>query len=246
MPYESVPGEPMIPGWQIVVTQDLPRAWLTTGKAVWASRRSRRAAHEPTPGRRSPILSNSWDTSLSLFTGLGLGAPSGWLLGSRSPGQSGRGAVVALPAQIMRTFPMMALIPMFQLWFGATFLGMVLFVAFAVGVNFLHRDGERRRQRRRYLRRLRAHAGREPASDLSLGHSASDVSRIALEHPAQPRHGVDGRDRRGIPRRADRTRPDHRLCPVFRLCRPHVRGGAVSAALRRDHLRAVRAGVARG
>ena len=44
--------------------------------------------------------------------------------------------LVALPGQILRTFPLMALIPLFQLWFGLTFLGMMLFVAFGVGVIF--------------------------------------------------------------------------------------------------------------
>jgi sulfonate transport system permease protein len=41
---------------------------------------------------------------------------------------------VALPGQVARTFPLLALIPLFQLWFGLTFAGMMLFVAYAVGV----------------------------------------------------------------------------------------------------------------
>ena len=36
----------------------------------------------------------------------------------------------------MRTFPLLALIPLFQLWFGLTFLGMMLFVAYGVAVIF--------------------------------------------------------------------------------------------------------------
>ena len=135
MPYESVPGEPMIPGWQIVVTHtflNLADYWQGgLGVPSVAQGGARTYA-----GAALAVLSNSWDTSLRLFTGLALGVIVGLIAGLGVSWSKWSRRIVALPAQILRTFPMMALIPMFQLWFGATFLGMTLFVAFAVAVIF--------------------------------------------------------------------------------------------------------------
>jgi sulfonate transport system permease protein len=135
MPYESVPGEPMIPGWQVLVTRtflSLADYWQGgLGIPSVAQGGARTYA-----GAALAILSNSWDTSLRLYTGLGLGVAVGLLVGLAVSWSKWSRRIVALPAQILRTFPMLALIPMFQLWFGATFLGMTLFIAFAVGVIF--------------------------------------------------------------------------------------------------------------
>jgi sulfonate transport system permease protein len=134
-PYESVPGEPMVPGWQIVVTKtfvSLADYWQGGfGVTAVADGGARTYA-----GAALAILSNSWDTSLRLFVGLGLGAAVGLVLGVAVSWSKWTRRFVSWPGQILRTFPMMALIPMFQLWFGATYLGMVLFIAFAVGVIF--------------------------------------------------------------------------------------------------------------
>jgi len=135
MPYESVPGEPMIPGWQVLVTRtflSLADYWQGgLGIPSVAQGGARTYA-----GAALAILSNSWDTSVRLYTGLGLGVAVGLLVGLAVSWSKWSRRIVALPAQILRTFPMLALIPMFQLWFGATFLGMTLFIAFAVGVIF--------------------------------------------------------------------------------------------------------------
>jgi sulfonate transport system permease protein len=134
-PYESAPGEPMAPGWQIIATRtflDLADYWPGGfGVAAVAQGGPRTYA-----GAALAVLSNSWDTSLRLYAGLALGAGVGLTAGLAVSWSKWSRRIVALPAQILRTFPMMALIPMFQLWFGATFLGMMLFVAFAVGVIF--------------------------------------------------------------------------------------------------------------
>ncbi len=135
IPYESAPGEPMVPGWQIVLTQTflaLSDYWAGGfGVAAVAQGGARTYA-----GAALAVLSNSWDTSLRLFAGLILGAAVGLMCGLAVSWSKWSRRIVALPAQILRTFPMMALIPMFQLWFGATFLGATLFVAFAVGSIF--------------------------------------------------------------------------------------------------------------
>ena len=135
MPYESAPGQPMIPGWQIVFTQtiislsDYWQGGLGIKAVAQGGERSYAAA-------LLAILSNSWDTSLRLFSGLLLGAIGGSAAGLAVSWSRWSRRLVALPGQVMRTFPLMALIPLFQLWFGLTFEGMMLFVAFGVGVIF--------------------------------------------------------------------------------------------------------------
>jgi sulfonate transport system permease protein len=135
IPYESVPGEPMVPGWQVVFTRT-----LVSLSDYWQGGFGIEAVAQG--GERSytaallAILSHSWDTSLRLYTGLALGAVAGSVAGLAVSWSRWSRRMVALPGQVLRTFPLMALIPLFQLWFGLTFEGMMLFVAFGVGVIF--------------------------------------------------------------------------------------------------------------
>lgn len=133
--YESVPGEPMVPGWQVIFTQ----TYLSLAD-YWAGGLGVPPTSSGYPrtylGATLAILSNSWDTSLRLFTGFVLGAAVGLLLGLAVSWSTWSRRLVGLPAQVLRTFPLMALIPMFQLWFGLNFVGMMLFVALGVGVIF--------------------------------------------------------------------------------------------------------------
>ena len=135
IPYETAPGEPMVPGWQVVFT----RTFLALAD-YWQGGLGVGAVAQGAPrtyaGAALAVLSNSWDTSLRLFAGLTLGMAVGLIAGLAVSWSAWSRRLVSLPGRILRTFPMMALIPMFQLWFGATFTGMALFVAFAVGVIF--------------------------------------------------------------------------------------------------------------
>jgi sulfonate transport system permease protein len=132
---ESVPGEPMVPGWQVLFTQTfltLSDYWLGGfGVAGIAQGGARTYA-----GAVLAVLSNSWDTSLRLLAGLLLGAVVGTLAGLAVSWSTWSRRVVALPGQVLRTFPLLALIPLFELWFGLTFLGMMVFVAYGVAVIF--------------------------------------------------------------------------------------------------------------
>ena len=135
IPYETVPGEPMVPGWQIIVTRtflSLADYWQG-GLGVKAVAQGGARTYA---GAALAVLTNSWDTSLRLYTGLVLGALAGLVTGLAVSWSKGSRRMVSLPAQILRTFPLMALIPMFQLWFGLTFEGMALFVALGVAVIF--------------------------------------------------------------------------------------------------------------
>jgi sulfonate transport system permease protein len=133
LPYETVPGEPMVPGWQVIFSRTflaLADYWpggLGVGAVAQGAPRSY-------AGAVLAVASNSWDTSLRLFAGLTLGMAVGVAAGLAVSWSAWSRRLVSLPGRILRTFPMMALIPMFQLWLGATFAGMALFVAFAVGV----------------------------------------------------------------------------------------------------------------
>jgi sulfonate transport system permease protein len=132
---ESVPGEPLIPGWEVLVTQtfvSLSDYWHgglgVEAVAEGGSRTYRGAA--------LAILSNSLDTTVRLYTGLAIGAAVGMAAGLAVSWSTWSRRIVALPGQVLRTLPLLAFIPLFQLWFGITFRGMVTFVAIAVGVIF--------------------------------------------------------------------------------------------------------------
>ena len=64
--------------------------------------------------------------ALGGILGLALGLGVSWSRWSRG--------LVELPTQFLRALPLLAMVPLFQLWFGADFFGQVLFVAYGVGV----------------------------------------------------------------------------------------------------------------
>src|ERR1700730_5677303 len=132
---EAPPGEPMIPGWQVVFTRT-----LISLSDYWPGGFGIPAVAEGAPPSYSTpllsIVSNSLDTIIRLYVGLLVGGVLGTLLGlSVSWSQWSRRAV-ALPLHFMRTLPLLAMVPLFQLWFGIYFVGKFAFVAYRVGVIF--------------------------------------------------------------------------------------------------------------
>jgi sulfonate transport system permease protein len=132
---ESVPGEPMVPGWQVLATSTLLSLSDNWGGGFGVLGIAQ-GGHRTYAGAVLAILSNSWDTSLRLYAGLLLGAVVGTCAGLAVSFSAWSRRLVSLPGQVMRTFPLLALIPLFELWFGLTFLGMMLFVAYGVAVIF--------------------------------------------------------------------------------------------------------------
>jgi sulfonate transport system permease protein len=132
---ESVPGEPMVPGWQFLATTTLVSLsdYWHGGFGVAGIAQGGNRTYS---GALLAIVSNSVDTSLRLFVGLLVGASVGFAAGLAVSWSKWSRRVVALPGQILRTFPLLALLPVFELWFGLTFLGAMLFVAYAVAVIF--------------------------------------------------------------------------------------------------------------
>lgn len=132
---EAAPGEPLVPGWHVVVTKtfvSLSDYWQG-GLGVKATAEGGAHTYQ---GAVLAILSHSADTILRLSTGLVLGALIGTALGLSVSWSRWTRRIVALPGHVVRTFPLLAMIPLFQLWFGIAFVGMMLFVAYGVGIIF--------------------------------------------------------------------------------------------------------------
>lgn len=132
---EAVPGEPLVPGWQVVVTKtfvSLSDYWQG-GLGVKATAEGGAQTYQ---GAVLAILSHSADTILRLSSGLVVGALVGTALGLAVSWSRWTRRIVALPGHVVRTFPLLAMIPLFQLWFGIAFVGMMLFVAYGVGIIF--------------------------------------------------------------------------------------------------------------
>jgi sulfonate transport system permease protein len=132
-PIEAQPGEPMIPGWQVLFTRsflflaDYWQGGLGVAAVSEGAERSYLAA-------LLAVLSHSFDTICRLVLGLLLGGATGLALGLAMSWSRWTRRLVDLPLQFLRTLPLLAMIPLFQLWFGTLFLGQVLFVAYGIGV----------------------------------------------------------------------------------------------------------------
>ena len=132
---EAVPGEPMVPGWQVVVT----RTFLSLAD-YWEGGLGVPSVAEGAPpsylAALLAILSHSLDTMVRLYAGLAVGGVIGTALGLAVSWSRWSRRIVDLPVQIIRTLPLLAMVPLFQLWFGTYFVGKVIFVAYGVGVIF--------------------------------------------------------------------------------------------------------------
>jgi ABC-type nitrate/sulfonate/bicarbonate transport system permease component len=132
---EAVPGEPMVPGWQVVFT----RTFLSLAD-YWEGGLGVPSVAEGAPpsylAALLAILSHSLDTMVRLYTGLLVGGVIGTALGLAVSWSRWSRRIVDLPVQIIRTLPLLAMVPLFQLWFGTYFVGKVIFVAYGVGVIF--------------------------------------------------------------------------------------------------------------
>jgi sulfonate transport system permease protein len=132
---EALAGEPMVPGWQVLVTKtflslsDYWQGGLGVESVATGGKPSYLASF-------LAVISNSLDTVIRLYTGLFTGAIIGTLLGLAVSWSSWTRRIVELPVQFLRTLPLLAMVPLFQLWFGTFFIGKVVFVAYGVGVIF--------------------------------------------------------------------------------------------------------------
>ncbi|WP_158818968.1 ABC transporter permease [Methylocapsa sp. S129] len=130
---EAQPGEPMIAGWQILFTKtfltlsDYWQGGLGVPTVADGAERSYLAA-------LLSVLSHSADTIGRMALGLLLGGAVGLLLGLAVSWSRWTRRLFDWPLQFLRTLPLLAMVPLFQLWFGTYFLGEVLFVAYGIAV----------------------------------------------------------------------------------------------------------------
>ncbi len=132
-PVEAQPGEPMVAGWQVLFTKsflslaDYWQGGLGVPSVAGGASRSYLAA-------ALSVVSHSADTIGRLAVGLALGIIVGGFLGLAVSWSPWTRRIVDLPLQFLRTLPLLAMVPLFQLWFGTYFIGKILFVAYGIGV----------------------------------------------------------------------------------------------------------------
>ena len=236
---EAVPGEPMVPGWQIVFSRT-----LLSLSDYWQGGLGVPSVAEGAPqsylAALLSILDHSVDTIVRLYVGLLIGGLVGSLLGMAVSWSPWTRRIVDLPVQLLRTLPLLAMVPMFQLWFGIDFVGKIAFVGYGVGVIFFAGVVNAvKNVPQIYIDNAR-----------TLGASRLQIYRTVVlpaifpemrgTHPAQPRHRLGGGARRGIPGRPVRARLRDHLLRAVRLSGQDVRGGADLRVLRLDQLRHLR------
>jgi len=132
---EAQPGEPMVAGWQVLFTRTLLSLadYWQGGFGVPAVSEG---AERTYLAALLSILSHSIITIGRLLLGLSLGGAAGLLLGLAMSWSRWSRRLVDLPIQFLRALPLLAMVPLFQLWFGTYLVGQILFVAYGVGVIF--------------------------------------------------------------------------------------------------------------
>lgn len=130
---EAQPGEPMVAGWQVLFT----RTFLSLAD-YWQGGFGVPAVSEGAErtylAAAMSVMFHSGYTIGRLALGLACGGGVGMLLGLAMSWSRWTRRLVDLPVQFLRALPLLAMVPLFQLWFGVEFIGEVLFVAYGVGV----------------------------------------------------------------------------------------------------------------
>lgn len=133
---EILPGVPLVPGWGVLLTHTfLSMADYWNGAFGVASTSD--GAERSYLAAFLAIFSHSGDTLLRLYVGLFVGAVSGTLLGLLISWSTWTRRLIDLPVQLLRSLPLLAMVPLFQLWFGTYFIGKIAFVGYGVGVLFV-------------------------------------------------------------------------------------------------------------
>lgn len=133
---EILPGVPMLPGWEVLFTRTLlSMADYWSGAFGIASTAD--GAARSYPAAILSVLSHSGDTLLRLYVGLLVGAVGGTFLGLLVSWSPWTRRLIDLPVELLRGLPLLAMVPLFQLWFGIAFSGKIAFIAYGVGVLFV-------------------------------------------------------------------------------------------------------------
>jgi sulfonate transport system permease protein len=132
---EVSPGHPFVPGWQFIF-----RHTLVGLSDYWHGGFGVKAVADGGPrtllGSIYALIYQSTQTLIRLLAGFALGAIIGTTIALAVSASKWARRLLSLPAQLVRPFPLLAIIPLFQLWFGTEAKGAILFVALAVGIIF--------------------------------------------------------------------------------------------------------------
>jgi sulfonate transport system permease protein len=125
--------EPLVPGWGYLFSVSLLRM-----SDYWSGGWGIPAPSEGGPATYAAAILALGEASIITFermiAGVALGATGGVLLGLLVSASNLARRLVSPSVQILRMTPFLAMIPLFDLWFGATTFGIVLFVAYGVAV----------------------------------------------------------------------------------------------------------------
>ncbi len=126
-------GEPLVPGWGYLFNVSLLRM-----SDYWAGGWGVPAPSEGGPATYTAAFLALGQASLitleRMIAGVALGAIGGVLLGLVVSASDLARRLISPSVHILRMTPFLAMIPLFNLWFGATTFGIILFVAYGVGV----------------------------------------------------------------------------------------------------------------
>ncbi|HEY8548154.1 MAG TPA: ABC transporter permease subunit [Acidimicrobiales bacterium] len=125
-------GDPMVPGLVDVLDafKGLSREW----QGGWGVERTDLGGEETWAGGLLAFAYNAGATGLRLAAGYLLGAGVGLGLAALVSWSPLLRRIVYVPAHSVRMLPLLALIPLFGLWYGSSNTGAVMFVAFTVFV----------------------------------------------------------------------------------------------------------------
>ena len=130
---EAQPGEPMVAGWGTLFTRTL-LSLSDYWQGGFGVPSVADGAARSYPAALLSIVFHSLATLARLASGLALGGVLGLALGLAVSWSPWSRRLVQLPTQFLRALPLLAMVPLFQLWFGTYFFGQVLFVSYGVGM----------------------------------------------------------------------------------------------------------------
>jgi sulfonate transport system permease protein len=132
---EVKPGHPFVPGWEFIAKHTLVGL-----SDYWQGGLGVEAVEDGGPrtflGSVYAVVVQSFHTLFRLIVGFAAGAVIGTVVALAVSASKWARRMFSLPAQIVRPFPLLAIIPLFQLWFGMATIGAITFIALAVGVMF--------------------------------------------------------------------------------------------------------------
>jgi sulfonate transport system permease protein len=132
---EVKPGHPFVPGWEFIFKNTLVGL-----SDYWPGGLGAPAVADGGPrtllGSIYAIVDHSFQTLWRLVLGFALGAGIGTLVALLVSASKWARRILSLPTQIIRPFPLLAIIPIFQLWFGTETIGAITFIALVVGIIF--------------------------------------------------------------------------------------------------------------